>query len=93
MPDVRPVISRVVPEGTLMPSRTIVAHEVFDLLATEASVNVHDARLAKAAAFRISGAAVGIGTADTRTAAVLRASPEVLRNRTILKRLQILGFA
>ena len=36
MPDVSPVKSRVVPEGTATFERTIVAHEVLDLLAAAA---------------------------------------------------------
>lgn len=36
MPKVSPVRSRVVPEGTATLLRTMVAHEVLDLLAAEA---------------------------------------------------------
>lgn len=72
-------MSSVVPDGTVIPSRTIVAHDVFDLLAATASVKVHDARFSIATALLISGAGVGIGTAATRTEAVLRPSPRAFK--------------
>jgi hypothetical protein len=68
VPDVNPVRSSVVPDGTAMLLRTMVAHEVLDLLAATASVNVHVALFAR------SGAAVGIGagTAETSPAAATK---------------------
>ena len=41
----RPVRSKVVPDGTAILSKTMVAQEVFDLLAAEAAVKVQEARL------------------------------------------------
>jgi hypothetical protein len=67
-----------------MLSKTIVAHDVLDLLAATASVKVQDARFSIATAFLRSGAAVGIGTAATRKEAVLRPSLKAFKNRTIL---------
>ena len=84
VPDVRPVMSSVVPEGTAILSKTTVAHDVFDLLAATASVKVQDARFSIATAFLISGAAVGMGTAATRKEAVLRPSPRAFKIWTIL---------
>ena len=73
-------MSRVVPEGTAMLFKTMVAQDVLDLLAATASVKVQDARFSRATALRIFGAAVGIGTAATRTEAVLRPSPRAFKN-------------
>lgn len=72
-------MSRVVPEGTTMLSKTIVAHDAFDLLAAEASVKVQDARFSIATAFLRLGAGVGIGTAATKETA-LRPSPKACKN-------------
>jgi hypothetical protein len=66
VPEVRPVGSSVVPEGTAMLSSTIVAHDFLDLLADAALVNVHVARLARS------------GAAEIIAAPVLRRSPRVL---------------
>ena len=75
-------MSRVVPDGTVIPLKTIVAQEALDLLAEAALVKVHEARFWRAAASLRSGAgvAIGMGEADTRTAAELRASPRALTN-------------
>ena len=75
MPAVRPVRSSVTPDGTAILSRTMVAHEVFDLEAAEAAVKVQVARFSSATAFFISGAAVGTGVAETRIEAMLRTRP------------------
>ena len=83
-------MSSVVPDGTAMLSKTIVAHDFLDLLAAAASVKVQDARFSIATAFLRSGAAVGIGTAATRKEAVLRLSPRAFKNRTILEKKKIL---
>lgn len=70
VPSLRPVKSKVVPEGTARAERMMVEHEVFDLLAEDAPPDPENvqvvARLAR------SGAAVGSGTgeASTRAAAV-----------------------
>lgn len=53
--------SSVTPDGTATPSRTMVAHEVLDLLAAEAAVKVQEARLSRAAASLRSGAGVAKG--------------------------------
>jgi hypothetical protein len=66
-----------------MLSRTIVAHCDFEALAAEAAVKVQLALLCKAAGLT-SGAAVGVGTADTR-AAVPRIIPRILVNWIILR--------
>ena len=42
-----PVKSRVVPDGTAILFKTIVAHEVFDLVAAAALVKVQAARFPK----------------------------------------------
>lgn len=69
-------MSRVTPDGTVMPERTIVAQLAFDLLAAAASVKVQEARLWSAALTALmSGAGVGIGVAETKMEAVLRTSP------------------
>jgi hypothetical protein len=60
VPEVRPVKSNVVPEGTATLERTMVAQDFLDLLAREAPEEpekVQDALLAR------SGAAVGAGAA------------------------------
>jgi hypothetical protein len=69
-----------------MPLSTMVAQSALDLLAAEAAVKVHEARLWRAAALAKSGAGVGIGMAATRTEAVLRASPKAWSTWTILKK-------
>jgi hypothetical protein len=77
VPSVKPVKSRVVPDGTVMPERTIVAQSALDLLAAEAAVKVQEALLWRAFLTNAaSGAGVAMGTAETRTAAVLRTSPK-----------------
>jgi hypothetical protein len=60
-----------------MLSRTMVAQSFFDLLAAEAAVKVQLARFWSATAFLRSGTGVGIGFAETKTDATLRASPSV----------------
>ena len=64
MPDVSPVISRVVPDGTVMPLSTIVAHDFFEALAADALVNVQEARFSMA--LLSLGAGVGIGAGTSR---------------------------
>lgn len=68
VPVVRPVRSRVVPEGTAMADKTIVAHDALDLEAEAALVNVHVARLSRRAAAVGAGAATAaaIGEAETK---------------------------
>ncbi len=74
---VKSVKSSVTPDGTAMLSRTMVAQLAFDLLAAEAAVKVQLARFWRATALLRSGAAVGNGFAETRTAATPRANPSV----------------
>jgi hypothetical protein len=56
--------------------KTIVAHEVLDLLADAALLNVHVARLARSGAAVGSGAAAG--AAETNVAAAVRRSPRAV---------------
>lgn len=76
VPEVRSVRSRVVPDGTAILSRTIVAQSFFDALAAEASVKVQLALFCKTAGLSC-GAAVGVGTAAAKAAA-LSMSPRIL---------------
>jgi hypothetical protein len=65
------VKSRVVPDGTVMPERTIVAQEALDLLtaaAPEEPENVQEALLARSGA--AVGAGIAAGAAETIEAAV-----------------------
>jgi hypothetical protein len=64
VPEVRPVKSRVVPAGTVMPLRIMAEQLVFPLLAAAAVVKVQE-RFSREVA----------GAAETRMEAVLRASP------------------
>jgi hypothetical protein len=70
------VRSSVVPEGTAMLFRTMVAQEVLDLLADAALVNVHVARSARPGASVGSG--VATGAAETNAAPALRRSPRAV---------------
>jgi len=68
VPEVRPVRSRVVPDGTATLLRTIVAQEALDFEAKEAPV---DPEKVQDALFSRLGGAVGAGAAgaaDTRDA-------------------------
>jgi len=77
VPSVRPVRSRVVPDGTGMALRTIVAQLVFDLLTCDAAVKVQVVARLPRAAFSRLGAAVGLGIGDAVTNTAL------LRRRAI----------
>ena len=72
MPEVNPVMSRVVPDGTAMLLRTIVAQDFLEALADAALLNVQEARFSKA--FPSSGAGVGIGAGAAVTRATAPAS-------------------
>lgn len=81
VPLVSLVRSSVVPDGTAILFKTIVAHDVFDLLALAAFVKVHVVAL-----FSKFGAAVGAGAvagaAATRGSMTAR-QPSGARNRTM----------
>jgi hypothetical protein len=62
----RPVISRVVPDGTAIPLSTMVEHEALDLLAEAALVKVQVVALSSSLA-----AAVGAGSAAGRADTIL----------------------
>lgn len=73
VPLVNLVRSRVVPEGTVMPERTIVAQEALDLLTAAAPLEpekVQEALLARSGA--AVGAGIAAGAAETKVAAVAR---------------------
>ena len=80
----RPVISRVVPDGTAILLSTMVEHEVLDLLAEAASVKVQVVAL-----FSSLAAVVGVGSAagraDTRLTPTFSKRVESTVNETILK--------
>lgn len=72
VPELRPVRSKVVPEGTARAERMIVEQEVLDLLAEEAPPDPENVQVV--ARLASSGAAVGSGTGagapSTKAAAV-----------------------
>jgi hypothetical protein len=74
VPEFRPVMSSVVPEGTVMPLRVIVAHDFLEALAAAASVKVQlVARSSSLAAGVGAGAATGTGLARAIGASAPRA--------------------
>ena len=80
MPSLRPVISRVTPDGTAMLLRTIVEQDSLLADAEAASVNVQDVALSSSFA-----TAVGTGAGAAATRALHKAS-----RRHALKKLNIM---
>jgi hypothetical protein len=78
VPELSPVMSRVVPDGTVMPDSTIVAQDFFDLEAEAALVNVHVVAL-----FSRFGAAVGSGAAAATGEAATRETEVARRPRRV----------
>ena len=80
----RPVISKVVPDGTAILLSTMVEHKVLDLLAEAALVKVQ-----VVAPFSSLAAVVGVGStagrADTRLTPTISKRVESTVNETILK--------
>lgn len=84
VPVFRPVISRVVPDGTAILLSTMVEHEVLDLLAEAALVKVQVVALSSSLATVVGTGSV-FGRADTRLTPTPSKRMESTANKTILK--------
>jgi hypothetical protein len=88
VPEVRPVRSRVTPDGTATLERTMVAQDALDLLAAEAPEDpekVHEALLARSGAAVGAGAGTAAGAAATKE--VIARSPKKKESWTISTKL------
>jgi hypothetical protein len=89
VPDLRPVKSSVVPDGTATLDRTMVEHEVLDLLAEAAPLepeNVHEAARFSSVAGAVTAGAGAANATEEKTASPARPMKERMVTRRRCKR-------